>query len=122
MRRRGGLLQLVEQFDREPGEVVDEVERVLDLVGDAGGQLAERGHLLGLDQTGLRRLQVAQGRLGGVARRADLGLRPLALGDVAVDQHEAAVRHRVAPHFDDPAVRPGALEAQFLVGVFEHGG
>ena len=36
-RRRCGLLQFVEQFDREPGEVVDEVERVLDLVGDPGG-------------------------------------------------------------------------------------
>ena len=55
--RRGGLLQLVEQFDRQAGEVVDEIERVLDLVGDAGGQLAERGHLLGLDQVGLRRLR-----------------------------------------------------------------
>ena len=42
-RRQGrcrGLLQLVEQFDREPGKIVDEVERVLDLVGDPGGQLA----------------------------------------------------------------------------------
>ena len=36
-RRGGGLLQFVEQFDREPGEIVDEVERVLDLVGDASG-------------------------------------------------------------------------------------
>ncbi len=40
--RRGRLLQLVEQLDREPGEVVDEIKRVLDLVGDTGGQLAER--------------------------------------------------------------------------------
>ena len=36
-----GLLQLVEQFDRQAGEIVDEVERVLDLVGDAGGQLTQ---------------------------------------------------------------------------------
>ena len=50
------------------GEIVDEVERVLDLVRDAGGQLAERGHLLGLDQLGLRRLQIAQRRLRRVAR------------------------------------------------------
>ena len=35
--RGGGLLQFVEQFDRQPGEIVDEVERVLDLVGDASG-------------------------------------------------------------------------------------
>ena len=57
--RRGALLQLVEQFDRQPGEVVDEIERVLDLVRDAGGQLAQRRHLLCLDQIGLRRLQIA---------------------------------------------------------------
>ena len=118
-RRRRCLLQLVEQFDRQAGEVVDEVERVLDLVGDPGGQLAERGHLLGLDQIGLRRLQVAIGGFGGVAGRADLGLRPLALGDVAVDQHEAAIGHRVAANLDDPAIWSRALEAQFLVGVFE---
>ena len=70
MRRRGGLLQLVQQLDRQPGEVVDEVERVLDLVGDAGGQLAERRHLLGLDQTGLRRLQFAQAPLSAASRAA----------------------------------------------------
>ena len=57
---RGGLLQLVQQLDRQAGEVVDEVQRVLDLVGDAGGELAERGHLLGLDQVGLGRLQALQ--------------------------------------------------------------
>ena len=37
-----GLLQFAEQLDREVGEIVDEVQRVLDLVGDAGGQLATR--------------------------------------------------------------------------------
>src|SRR5215470_17875723 len=41
----GGFLQFVEQLDREVGEIVDEIERVLDLVGDAGGQLAQRRHL-----------------------------------------------------------------------------
>ena len=44
------LAQFVDQVDGERGEVVDEVERVLDLVGDAGGELAERGELFGLDQ------------------------------------------------------------------------
>ena len=68
--RRRGLLQLVEQFDREPGEIVDEVERVLDLVGDAGGQLAERGHLLGLDQPVLGAAQISECRLGGGVRPA----------------------------------------------------
>ena len=41
--------QLVHQLARQLGEVVDEIQRVLDLMGDAGGQLAERGHLLGMD-------------------------------------------------------------------------
>src|SRR6516165_4639559 len=45
----GGFLQFVEQLDREVGEIVYEIERVLDLVGDPSGQLTERGHLLGLD-------------------------------------------------------------------------
>ena len=72
-RRQGrcrGLLQLVEQFDREPGEIVDEIERVLDLVGDAGGQLAQRGHLLGLDQPVLGAAQISECGLGGGARAA----------------------------------------------------
>ena len=58
-RRRDRLLQFVQQPDRKPGEIVDEIERVLDLVGDAGGELTKRGHLFGLDQIGLRRLQFA---------------------------------------------------------------
>ena len=53
-RRSQRLAQLVDQLDRERREIVDEVQRVLDLVRDAGGQLAERGELLGLDQTVLR--------------------------------------------------------------------
>ena len=75
-----------------------------------GGQLAECRHLLGVEQAGLRRLQFLQRALGGVARRADLGLGALALGDVAVDQHDPAARHRVAAHLDDPAVRARPLE------------
>src|SRR6516164_7200986 len=52
---------------------------------------------------------------GGVASRSDLGLGSLALRDVAVDQHKAAARHRVAAHLDDTPVGPRVLEAQFLV-------
>ena len=107
--RRGALLQLVEQLDRQPGEVVDEIERVLDLVRDAGGQLAERGHLLGLDQARLHRLQFGKRLLGGVAGGADFGFGALALGHVAIDQHQPAARHRIDPHLDDAPVRPGAL-------------
>ena len=54
------LPQFVDQFDRDGREIVDEIERVLDLVRDAGGQLAERGELLGLDQAVLRGPQVLQ--------------------------------------------------------------
>ena len=107
--RRRRLLQLQQQFARQLGEIVDEIERVLDLVRDPGGQLAECRHLLGVQQARLRRLQFLQRALGGVARRADLGLGALALGDVAVDQHNPAARHRVAAHLDDPAIRARPL-------------
>src|SRR6516225_2795156 len=43
------FLQLVQQFDGEAGKVIDEVERVLDLVGNPGGHLPERRHLLCMD-------------------------------------------------------------------------
>ena len=49
------LLQFVNQFDRNCREVVDEIERILDLVCDSGGQLAKRGKLLRLHQAVLRR-------------------------------------------------------------------
>ena len=51
------LLQFVDQLDRQRGEIVDEIERVLDFVGDAGGQLAERSELFGLHQAVLRGAQ-----------------------------------------------------------------
>ena len=41
------------------------------------------------------------------------------LGDVAVDQHEAATRHRIAAHLDDAAVGPRAFEAHFPPGIFD---
>ena len=113
---RGGLLQFAQQIHRQGGEVVDEVQRVLDLVRDARGELAERGHLLRLDQVGLRGLQVTIRRLRRVARGADLRLAAFALGDVGEDQHEAAVRHRVATDLDHPAIRPRALIAVGLAG------
>ena len=54
------LPQFVDKLDRDGREIVDEIERVLDLVRDAGGQLTERGELLGLDQAVLRGAQVLQ--------------------------------------------------------------
>src|SRR5262249_5877762 len=107
------------QLEREASEVVDEIQRVLDLVGYAGSQLAERRHLLRVDEARLRRLQLAQSRLGRVARGADRLLGTLSLGGVAVNQHEAAARHRVAPHLDDAAVGARALEAHLPPGIFD---
>ena len=54
------FLQFVDQFSRDPGEVGDEIERVLDLVGDAGRELAERGEFLRLDETVLCSSQIFQ--------------------------------------------------------------
>ena len=45
------LAQFVDQFDRDRREIVDEVERIFDLVRDPRRQLAERGEFLGLHQT-----------------------------------------------------------------------
>ena len=54
------LPQFIDELDRDGREIVDEIERVLDLVRDAGGQLAQRGKLLSLDQTVLRSPQILQ--------------------------------------------------------------
>ena len=64
--------ELVDQLARQRREIVDEIERVLDLVGDAGGELAERGELLRLDQPVLRLAQVVE--RGGELPRARLHL------------------------------------------------
>ena len=37
------LLQFIDQLHRDTREIVDEIERVFDLVRDTGGELAERG-------------------------------------------------------------------------------
>ncbi len=54
------LVQLVDQFPRQRREIVDEIERVLDFVRDAGGELAERGKLFGLHQAILRGAQFVE--------------------------------------------------------------
>ena len=61
------LPQFVDEFDRNPREIVDEIERVLDLVRDAGSELTERGELLRLDKAVLRGAQILQ-RCGQFAR------------------------------------------------------
>ena len=55
------VVQLVSQFGRKGGEIVDEVERVLDLMRDAGGELAERSEFFGLHQAVLRGAEVVEG-------------------------------------------------------------
>src|ERR1700722_2991983 len=62
LHRSDCLLQLIDQFDRDAGEVVDEIKRILDFVGDAGGELAEGSKLFGLDQAVLRGPQIIQRR------------------------------------------------------------
>ena len=59
-RRLEHVVQLVDQFRRQRREVVDEIERVLDLVRDAGGELAERSELFGLHQPILRGAQFVE--------------------------------------------------------------
>jgi hypothetical protein len=54
------FLQFVDQLDRDTGEIIDEIERVFDLVSDAGGKLAERSQLLCLDKPILRGPQIFQ--------------------------------------------------------------
>jgi hypothetical protein len=88
-------------------------------MGDAGGQLTQRGHFLGLDQIGLCCLQVTVGGFSGVPSRSDFGFRSLALGDVSVDQHKPTIGHRIAADLDHPTIRPCSFEPQFLVRVFE---
>ena len=55
------LRQFVDQLGRQRREIIDEVERVLDLVRDAGRKLAERGELLRLHQAVLRSTQIVKG-------------------------------------------------------------
>ena len=54
------VIEFIGQLDRERREIVDEIQRVLDLVRDARGKLAERSELLGLDQAVLRRAQIVE--------------------------------------------------------------
>ena len=54
------LPQFVNEFDRDAREIVDEIERVLDLVRDAGGELTKRRELLRLDEAVLRGPQILQ--------------------------------------------------------------
>ena len=54
------LPQVINEFDRDRREIVDEIERVLDLVRDAGGELTKGGKLLCLDEAVLCSAQILQ--------------------------------------------------------------
>src|SRR6516165_1815815 len=54
------LAQFVDQFSRDSREIVDKVERVLDLLSDTGGELTKRCQLLGLDKAVLRGTQILE--------------------------------------------------------------
>jgi len=122
--RCGCFVQFRQQIDRETRKIVNEVQRVLDLVRNAGGQLAQRRHLLRLNQIGLgdlelmeRGLDRARGFLRGITRGGDLSFVALAFGDVGEHQHEAASRDRVVADFDHAAVGAGALGHTMLARV-----
>ena len=66
--RAQALDEVVERADVR----VDEADRIVQLVGDAGDELPHRGHLLPLDQLDLCRLQVAVRRLQLLVGRAEL--------------------------------------------------
>src|SRR6185295_16776794 len=55
-----GVLQFIDQFARDTGEIVDEIERVFDLVRDTRSELAERCQFLCLDEAILRGPQIFQ--------------------------------------------------------------
>ena len=54
------VIQLVGQLRRYRGKIIDEVERVLDLMRNAGGELAEGSELFGLDQPVLGGAQLVE--------------------------------------------------------------
>jgi hypothetical protein len=114
-----GILQLIQQLDRKTRKVVDEVEWIFDLVRDASRHLPKRRHFLCVDEARLRRLQLAQCCLCGVARGANGLFGVLSLRDVCVDQHEATVRHRIAADLDNAAVGPCALIAHLQPSIVD---
>ena len=97
------VLQLVDQLARDCREIVDEIERVLDLVCDPGGELAKRGELLRLHQAILRGAQVLE--RGGQFARAPLHL---------VEQAHVLDR-------DHRLVGEGLDQLDLLVGERPHG-
>src|SRR4051794_25916045 len=55
-----GLVELLDKLRREIGEVVDEVQRVLDLMRDTSGELTQGGELLSLNEAVLRSAELLE--------------------------------------------------------------
>ena len=53
-------MQFVHQFHRQRREIIDEIERIFDLVRNAGGELTERSKLFCLNQAILRGAQIIE--------------------------------------------------------------
>ena len=70
-----------------------DADRVVDLVGDAGDQAAERRQAFGIDQVLLRGIEFEQRALGLFLRGTQLVL-GLALGDGVFAEHFHRARHR----------------------------
>src|ERR1700675_3171439 len=60
VRATESLTQFIDKLDRNRREIVDKIERILDLMGDACSQLPKRGKLLCLDEAILRSPQILQ--------------------------------------------------------------
>ena len=82
-----------------------DAERRVDLVRDAGDELAERGELLRLDQVGLRLLQLGERRVGAVLGFAQRLLAAADLGDEDVGGARHVAELVAAVEVGD---RPGA--------------
>ena len=92
------VLGIGEPAAQQLGVAADDHQEIVEIVGDAAGQLAERLHLLRLGELLLRPLE--------------RGLRLPPLGDVARDLHEADERaHLVADRLDHDARPEQALVA-----------
>src|SRR4051794_37694959 len=66
-----------------------------------------------------RRPRRTAGLLCRIAGGSDFGLVAFSLGDVGVDQHETAARHRVVTDFDHPSIWSGALIGSGLPRLFD---
>ena len=125
-----GFEQVGEILDvlSERGEVAeDEAHRVVDLVGHAGGQLADGGQFLGLEQLGLVLLEQPIGLLQLVLALPQFLLGLLVLGDVhgralAVEQVALGIPHGAGVFRDPPfAAVPAAdldLEIRHQTALF----